>query len=117
MALNVKTNHTISVVHISDLLVHIIYPFLKIVQLFSKIILVFTQVMGIFFDSLKQCLVVIDGLIYCFFVFIQILLVDLSEVIQISIDTFISLFIFKFDIIKKFQVSCDLFIDSFEIGL
>ena len=95
----------------------IFYPFLKIEQFFSQYILVLTEIVGIFFHSVVEGFVVVDGFVDCLFVLAEIFLVYLTKIIKITIDTFIGLFVFEFDIIEKFVVSSYLFIDLFEVGL
>lgn len=100
---------------ITNLWLHILDLFLKQQQFFSKVVLVITEILCIFFHSLKQCLIVIDRLINAFFIFIEVVFIDKFEVIQISMNTFVCLFVLQLDVIEEFLVCCDFFTDNLEI--
>ena len=99
------------------MVLHIFNPFLKIEQFFSEYILVLAEVVSIFFHSVVEGFIVVDGFIDCLFVLAEIFLIYLTEIIKIAIDTFVGLFVFKFDIIEKFVIGSYLFVDWFKVGL
>jgi hypothetical protein len=71
----------LSILHTSDLILHILNPLLEVQQLLSQSVLVIAQVVGVFLHPLEQGLVVTYRLIHVLLVLSQIFIVDLSEVV------------------------------------
>lgn len=71
----------LSILHTSDLILHILNPLLEVQQLLSQSVLVIAQVVGVFLHPLEQGLVVTYRLIHVLLVLCQIFIVDLSEVV------------------------------------
>lgn len=73
--------------------------------------------MGIFFDSLEQSLVIVDGFINIFLILDEVFLVYFPEVVQVSMNCLVRLLVLQFNIIEQFHVGSYFLIDFLEIGL
>ena len=107
----------LSVVHVADLGLHVLDSFLQVEQFFSEDVLIITEIIAIFLYTIEEGFIVGDRFVNGLFVFVQIFFIDLFQVVKISIDTFIGLRIFKFDIVEKFHIGGYFFIDWLEKAL
>lgn len=80
-------------------------------------ILVITEVMCILLDPLEECFIVVDRLIHALFVFVEVSLIYVLKVIQITMNTLIGLFVFEFDVIEQLFVASYLLSYDFEVCL
>jgi hypothetical protein len=68
------------------------------------VILVITEVLRVFFYSLEEGLIVVDGLVDTFLVLVEVVLVDELEVVQVAVDAFVRLLVLQLDVVEQLLV-------------